>query len=104
MEILEEQCSVIQYSNEFSNVWNEIDYYRSLPIKPTAREYILKGRHYHFLTRLWLDFENMQSMLFNRETKLSFMEAVVHAMKEEGRLNALGVLTQVDSQTFGCES
>ena len=50
MELLQEQKSVLEYSNELNAMWSEIDFYRPLPKDPKGRDYILKGRTDRFLT------------------------------------------------------
>ena len=50
MELVLEQRSFLEYSNELQALWNEIDFYQPLPIDSIACEYILKGISYWFLT------------------------------------------------------
>ena len=40
MELVQDQRSVLEYSNELTSIWNGIDFYRPLPTD-AAREYIL---------------------------------------------------------------
>ena len=39
MELLQEQRSVLDYSNELIALWSEIDFYRPLPTDPKGRLY-----------------------------------------------------------------
>ena len=33
MELVQDQRSVLEYSNELTSIWNEIDFYRPLPTR-----------------------------------------------------------------------
>ena len=44
MELLQEQHNVLEYSNELTTLWSEINFYQLLPTDFATREYILKGR------------------------------------------------------------
>ena len=100
IELHQEQRGVLEYSNELTAVWNEIDFYRPLSTDPTGREYILKGRTYAFLTGLRPEFETIRSLLLNRERSASFDESVIHVIKEESRLQAMQALHRQESQIF----
>ena len=98
MELVQDQRSVLEYSNELTSVWNQMDFYRPLPNDTSGREYILKGRNYRFLTGLRSEFENVRSFLFNCQNQLSFDEAVVQVVREDIQLSSLGRLVQPKSQ------
>ena len=97
MELVQDQRCVLEYANELTSIWNESECYRPLPTD-ISREYILKGRNYRFLIGLHSELEAVRSLLFNREKQLSFDEAVVQVVREEGRLLSLGILTQPESK------
>ena len=86
IELFQEQRGVLEYSNELTTIWNEIDFYRPLPTDPTGRKYILKEKTYAFLTGLRPEFETIRSLLLNRERSIAFDESAVHVIKEESRL------------------
>ena len=67
MELLQEQKSVLEYSNELNALWSEIDFYRPLPTYPKGRDHILKGRTYRFLTGLRPEFETIRTLLLHKE-------------------------------------
>ena len=100
IELRQEQQGVLEYSNELTVIWNEIDFYRPLPTDPTGREYVLKGRTYAFLTGLRPEFETIRSFLLNRERSASFDESVIHVIKEESRLQAMQAPNRQESQIF----
>ena len=100
IELRQEQRGVLEYSNELTAIWNEIDFYRPLPTDPTGREYILKGRTYAFLTGLRPEFETIRSLLLNRERSASFDESVIHVIKQESRLQAMQAANRQESQIF----
>ena len=60
-----------------------INFYHLLPTNPTARDYILEGRNYRFLTGLHPEFENLTSLVFKQKHQLSFDESAVQEVKEE---------------------
>ena len=78
--------SIITYANELSSIVGELDHYR-LPIHSSGgRDYILMGRVYKLLHGLRHEFEGIRSQLFNRETSLTFDDAVSQLLNEESRL------------------
>ena len=100
MELLQEQRSVIEYSNELNALWSEIDFYWPLPTDPKGRNYILKGRTYRFLTGLRAEFETIRTLLLHRENSLSFDESVVRVIQVECRIKAMQTQFSTDNQAF----
>ena len=100
MELLQEQKSVLEYSNELNTLWSEIDFYPPLPTDPKGRDYILKGRAYRFLTGLRTNFETIRTLLLHREHPMSFDESVVQVIQEESRIKAMQTHFSLRNQAF----
>ena len=78
--------SIIAYANELSSIFGELDHYRP-PINSSGdRDYILMDRVYKLFQGLKLEFEGIRSQLYNRETSLTFDDAVSQLLNEESQL------------------
>ena len=78
--------SLINYANELSAIFSELDQYRP-PISSSGDgEYILTDRVYKLLQGLRPEFEGIRGQMYNRENPLTFDEAVAQLLGEESRL------------------
>ena len=76
---------VLDYSNELTALWANIDHY--MPPDPTSIDckYTLQLRVFKFLMGLNLEYEQLQGQLIHRET-MSFKDALRSVRLEEARL------------------
>ena len=76
---------VLDYSNELTALWAEIDHY--MPPDPTSvdRQYTLQLRVFKFLMGLNPEYEQLRAQLIHQET-LSFKDALRSVRLEEARL------------------
>ena len=80
--------SILEYANDLSTIFSEIDHYRPLVHSTGDRDYILMDRVYKLLQGLRPKFER-RSQLYNRGNPLTFDDAVSQLMTEESRLQEM---------------
>ena len=78
--------SVLDYSNELTALWAEIDHYMPPDEQSVDRKYTLQLRVFKFLMGLNLEYEQLRGQLFHRET-LSFKDVLRSVRMEETRLH-----------------
>ena len=78
--------SVLDYSNELTALWAEIDHYMPPDEKSFDRKYTLQLRVFKFLMGLNLEYEQLWGQLVHRETLL-FKDVLRSVRMEEARLH-----------------
>ena len=77
--------SVMDYNNELTALWAEIDHYMPPDPESVDRKYILQLRVFQFLMGLNPEYEQLRGQLIHRET-LNFKDALRRVRLEEARL------------------
>ena len=77
--------SVMDYNNELTALWAEIDHYMPPDPESVDRKYILQLRVFQFLMGLNPEYEQLRGQLIHRET-LNFKDALRSVRLEEARL------------------
>ena len=83
--------SVMEYANELSSIYNELNFYRPPQYSTLQWEYTVQDRIYHLLEGLRPEFEGLRSQLYNSGISNSFDDIVAAVVREEGRLQQMKV-------------
>ena len=75
----------MDYNNELTTLWAEIDHYMPPDPESVYRKYILQLRVFQFLMGLNPEYEQLRGQLIHRET-LNFKDALRSVRLEEARL------------------
>ena len=80
---------ILTYSNELRAIHTELDHCYAQSTDPMARAREATNRLCQLLQGLRLEFETVQSQLYNRDEEPTFDEAVSKLMQEESRIQGL---------------
>ena len=81
--------TVLVYANELIVIYSELDNYQPPVHNSVKREYTLMDRVYRLLQGLRPEFENIRSLLCNRENPISFDDDDSQLIGEESRLQEI---------------